>query len=208
MSPDKRFLPEQVMLTDRQLYLGIAIPGLVSTALMLIVAWRRWAIALPAVLGLAVMTAYWLLRQPYLPPQDGSDWLFWMQMPLMGAAVAFQRMGTRWSPIGAIAAPVVYFVLKPIAPAIGPTALYESSIIAAGWGAAAAIALPWAARRIDPVWIIATLASVLGAAAVLVLSSSFLAYGIIGIGAAVAILPIALGLPLLTRTPGADAPAA
>src|SRR6266478_6112864 len=173
------------MLTDRQLCLGIALPGLVSTALMLIVIWRRWPIALPPALGVAVMTGYWLLRQPDLPPQDGSDWLFWMQLPLMLAGVVFQRTGARWSAIGAIAGVIVYVVLKPIAPAIGSAAIWKSSLLAAGWGAAAAIALPPAARRIDPICILATLASILAATAILVLSSSFLTYGLIGIGAAV-----------------------
>jgi hypothetical protein len=182
------------MLTDRQLYLGIALPGLISTALVLVVVWRRWAIAMPTVLGISVMAGYWLLRKPELPPQDGCDWLFWMQVPLMLGATVFQRMGVRGAPIGAMAGVVAFAVLRPIAPAIGPAAVWKSSLIAGAWGSAAAITLPWASRRIDASWIVGTLASVVGATAVVVSSSSFLAYGVIGLGAAVAIIPIALGL--------------
>jgi hypothetical protein len=192
------------MLTDRQLYLGIALPGLVSMALMLIAIWRRWSIALPAVLGIAIMIGYWLLRQPGLPPQDGSDWLFWMQVPLMLGGIVFQRMGLRWAAMGAMAGVVAYVVLRPIAPAIGLAAIWKSSTVAAIWGTAAAIALPWAARRIGAAWTIGAMASVVGATALLVLSSNFMAYGIIGMGAAAAIAPIALGLGWMPGGGGSD----
>lgn len=187
------------MLTDREIYLGIALPGLVSAALMLIVVWRRWTIALPAVLGIAFMAGYWFLRRPELPPQDGSDWLFWMTLPLMLGGMVFQRLGARWAAMGAIAGVLVFVVLRPITPAIGLATIWKSSAIAALWGTAAAIMLPWAARRIGAAWILGALSSIVGATAVLVLSSNYRAYGVVGMGAATAIAAIALGIGWMAR---------
>jgi hypothetical protein len=176
-------------------------------ALMLIVVRRRLTIALPAVVAVAVMTGYGLLRKPELPPQDGSDWLFWMLVPLGLCAAIFQRIGARWSAMGAMAGAVAYVVLRPIAPAIGSAAVWECSAVAGLWGTAAAVTLPWAARRIDPAWIAAALASIVGAAGVVVLSSNFLTYGIIGMGAALAIVATALGLRPTAPSSADDGPA-
>jgi hypothetical protein len=194
------------MLTDRQLWVGIALPGLVSMALMLIVVWRRWALVLPMVLGIAIMIGYWLLRRPELPPQDGCDWLFWMQVPLMVGGTLFQSLGARWAAMGAIAGAVTYVVLRPIMPAIGSAGIWNSLAVTGLWGTAGAITLPWAARRIDAMWIAAALAGIVGASAVVVLSSNFLTYGIIGMGAAMAILPIAVGLRRMAHRNGNDGP--
>ena len=195
------------MLTDHEIYLGIALPGLVSLALMLIVAWRRWTIALPTVVGIAFMVGYWLLRRPELPPQDGSDWLFWMTLPLMLGAIVFQRQGAGWGLMGMMAGALVYVVLRPITPALGLAAIWRCSAIAALWGTAAAITLPWATRRIGAAWILGSLSSIVGATAVLVLSSNYRAYGVVGMGAAAAIAAIALGTPWMESRGELNGPA-
>lgn len=195
------------MLSDREILLGVAVPGLFSACLMLVVVWRRWGIALPAVSGIAIMAGYGMLRHPGLPPQDGSDWLFWMVYLLATAGIGLQRLGAKWAGMGAVAGAVVFVVLRPIAPEIGWGAVWEASAVAAMWGVAAAVALPWAGSRFGAGWVVLGLASVVGAAGVLVASSNFLAYGVCGMGAAVAIVPVALGLEWMEWRGAKDASA-
>ena len=174
---------ERNMLTDRENCFGIALPGTVSILLTLIVVWRRSPHALPAVVGSAFMVGYWLLRQPELPPQDGSDWLFWMALPLGAGGILFQRMGPRWAALGTLSGAVVYVVLHPITPAIGSAAVWGSSALAALWGIAAAITLPWAACRIGAMCTVLALSVAIAGTSVVVLSSNYRAYGVNGLGA-------------------------
>ena len=61
------------------------------------------------------------------------------------------------------------------------------------------ISLTWATRRIPAIYLIGALASIIAAAGVLVAASNFLDLGIIGMGAAIAIVPIAVGIGWIER---------
>lgn len=71
------------MITGQELIYALLVPVLVAGLLAAIGRWRRWTWAMPLAAGVGFLTGYALLGVPSLPPRDGTDWLFWLAIPLM-----------------------------------------------------------------------------------------------------------------------------
>src|SRR5688572_242189 len=76
------------MLTGQELIHALLVPVLVAGVLAAVGRWRRWPWAMPLATGAGFLAGYALLRLPSLPPRDGTDWLFWLTIPLTVLAMA------------------------------------------------------------------------------------------------------------------------
>ncbi|HYE20418.1 MAG TPA: hypothetical protein VEA69_18370 [Tepidisphaeraceae bacterium] len=191
------------MLTDREILLASALPMLVAAALALLAYWRRrpWPAPLAAAAGFALAYAAQFARPPRqlalptLPPHDGTDWLFWVAIPLaiVGIAAACARRG--WVVIaGLTAGGVAYLLLWPVVKSGAvphSTALSDASIIAVA-GVATVFASRFAAARLGGVWVVAALSIATGGTGVLILASGMKDVGLHGMAAGAAILGAAI----------------
>jgi hypothetical protein len=75
------------MLTGQELIHALLVPVIVAGPIAAIGRWRCWPWAMPLAAGAGFLTGYALLGVPSLPPHDGTDWLFWLAIPLTLLAV-------------------------------------------------------------------------------------------------------------------------
>src|SRR5438445_30138 len=103
------------MLTHQELLYGVLIPVVISAIIAGIGAWRRWPFMMPLAAGVAFIVAYTCTSIPKFPPHDGSDWLFWLAIPLTLIAVADSLANKRYGwLLGASAGAVAALLLKPL----------------------------------------------------------------------------------------------
>jgi hypothetical protein len=182
------------MPTINELLRAILAPVLVSVAIAAIGRLRKWAWAMPLAAGAGFMTGYALLGLPRLPPRDGTDWLFWLTVPVTLLGVAdgiFPRRGG-WimgAAAGAVALVIAWPLLTPHS--IAPAELWATALSLTAAGAALAWIVGLAEPRIGAAAVIAIFCITIGGAALVVLSSNLRVVGIDGIAAAAALAPVA-----------------
>jgi hypothetical protein len=192
---------ERPMLTHQELLHGILIPVLVSALIAAIGAWRRWPFTMPLAAGVAFIVAYAAVGVPKFPPHDGSDWLFWLAIPLTLIAVSDSVIGamvggahltgtTRYGwLLGASAGAVAALLLKPLND-ISPHVLWVTTAVFAVAGAALALIASVAQRRLGSFWTLAAFCIATGGAGVVILSSDSRTIGVYGVAAAAALGPV------------------
>ena len=180
------------MLTRQEILLGMVLPLAVSLAIAAVVAWRRWAVAMPLAAGGGFLVAYGCLSVPHLPPDDGNDWLFWMAMPVTLAGIVEAALGRAWGWVGGGLAGVVAGVLLRPLGGVSAGELWAVVIGLFAVGVLIAWLLSVAQDRVGSVWPTAAMCVALGGAGVLVFSSGSRTIGIEGIAAAVAVGPVLL----------------
>src|SRR5687767_1215444 len=160
------------MLTSDDLLRAVLVPALVAGAVAAVGWWRRWDWAMPAAAGLGFLAGHALLGVPGLPPRDGTDWLFWLAIPVTLLGVMDSVTARRWGGImGAAAGAVAYLVVRPLpAEAVSAASLYGTALGLAVAGAAVVVVVGWAEPRVGTAAVVAGLCVALGAAAVVVLS--------------------------------------
>jgi hypothetical protein len=183
------------MPTSAELLRGILAPLLFSMAIAGIARWRRWVWAMPLAAGAGFLSGYALLGLPRLPPRDGTDWLFWLAIPvtLLGMLDGVTRRRWGWimgSAAGAVALVVTWPLLEPHS--ISLAAICATALAMAAAGAALAWIADIAEPRIGAGWLIAVFCIVAGGAALVVLSSNIRIVGIDGFAAAAALAPTAV----------------
>ncbi|MGN6505580.1 MAG: hypothetical protein ACTHM6_08460, partial [Tepidisphaeraceae bacterium] len=148
-------------------------------------------------IGVGFLLGYGLIGMPRLPPGDGSDWLFWVAIPitLLGVAAAFLKpAGSLF--FGAMAGLAVFAVARPLLPgAISSAYAIEAASVAALAGIVLCAGLRYAESRLSPVAVMIALWMVLSGCAVIVMSSNFRIGGLYGIAAAAAVAGVALARP-------------
>lgn len=182
------------MVTSAELLRVLLAPLIVSASIAALGYWRRWTWALPLAAGAGFVAGYALMGVPKLPPQDGTDWLFWLAMPLTLVGVLSTLIPARWRwPVGILVAAIAIVMLRPLMPD-GVNA-GQATMFAIGFGVVGmAIALTATAveSRVTPMATILALSLTLGATAVIVMSSNLRIVGIYGIAAAAAVGPVAI----------------
>jgi hypothetical protein len=180
------------MIGQREIFLGVLLPLVISGVIAGVAGWRGWVWLLPLAAGGAFFVGYAaMVSQVRVPPVYGSDWLMWLApvAGLVGGVGAILRRG--WLP-GALAGVVALVVVWPL-PAESVSArtwwLTAAGVAVGGGGVVAAIA--WSSSRVPAGWAIGTLAGVLAGAGVLVMSSHFRDMGVYGLSAAVSVVPAA-----------------
>ena len=183
------------MLTGRELIHALLVPVLVAGLLAAIGRWRQWPWAMPVAAGAGFLAGYGLLGLPDLPPRDGTDWLFWLTIPLAFLGVVEARFSQRWTWLfGAVAGLIALVLLLPLM-RVGsvPTASAWTTIfVLAAVAAGVVLMLRYAIDRLGPVATLAGLCIVVGGAGVIVMSSNLRIVGIYGLAAAGALAPVAL----------------
>ncbi|MGN6627067.1 MAG: hypothetical protein ACTHLN_10650 [Tepidisphaeraceae bacterium] len=183
------------MITPHELLLVLVLP-LVASSLIAMLG-RRFRVAGPLAIGVGFLLGYGLIGMPRLPPGDGSDWLFWVAVPitLSGAAAAFVKpVGSLF--FGAMAGLVVYAVARPLVPgAISSAYAIEAAGVAALAGIVLCAGLRYAETRLSPFAVMTALWMTLSGSAVIVMSSNFRIGGLYGIAAAAAVAGVALARP-------------
>lgn len=191
------------MVTPSDLLRVILAPVIVSVLIAGIGRWRKWAWAMPPAAGAGFVAGYALTIYamtgsarivPRLPPLDGTDWLFWLAVPLTLLGVIDALAGGRWGwALGAAAGAVAWVIVAPLVPhAVTTTELAAAVAAFAVAGAAVAFCLQLAEPRVTATAVIAALCVTLGAAAVVVMSSNLRIVGIYGIAASAALGPVAV----------------
>ena len=188
------------MVTTNELLRVLLLPLLVSAVVAGVGRWRRLPWCAPLAAGVGFLAGYAAVGVPKLPPADGTDWLFWLAVPLTLLGGVIARFGGRagWL-LGLAAGAVSYGVARPIVPgAVSP----HAALLLAGFFAAAGVAVSAATRVAASragAWAVGVgWAVVVGGAAVLVMSSNLRVVGVYGIAAAAAVGPAGvLGAPRL-----------
>jgi hypothetical protein len=200
------------MLTPTQLLYAVGLPFGLSLLLAAIGRWRGWRWVMPLAAGGAFIAAYtalglsgappqawpelsaWLARgMPKLPPSNGTDWLFWLAIPVTVLGLLDAVRGGRWGGVlGAGAGAVALGILRPLSGMMDPLTLWVT-VVALGVIGVLHAWIAWLAeRRMGPLWTIGALAVTLGGAGVLVMSSNLQTVGVYGLAAASSVAPIAL----------------
>jgi hypothetical protein len=166
----------------------------VSTLVAALGHWRGWAWAMPVAAGAGFITSYALLGIPKLPPRDGTDWLFWVAIPVTLLGVVDAMVGGRWGwVLGAAAGGAMLVIVRPLAPdAVSMGELLGMTMALAGVGALLCLGARFAEWRIGAPAIVAALCITLGGAAVVVLSSNLRIVGIYGIALSAGLGPVAV----------------
>src|SRR3954468_1732661 len=100
------------MVTPSELFRVLLAPLVVSAIVAAIGRWRKWAWAMPLAAGVGFLVGYALLGVPKLPPRDGTDWLFWLAVPVTLLGVVDATVGRRWGwALGLAAASAVAVVI-------------------------------------------------------------------------------------------------
>lgn len=192
------------MLSEREILFGIVLPLVVSLCIGLAGRWSKQAWLMPLGCGVGFLVGYCDslgsaggFGLPRLPPQDGTDWLFWTTLPAIALATFSATKPRRWhAAMGLWAGVVVFAIARPLVPGtLSLNAAILVAILAAVTGVALVRAQSAAAKRLGDPWTVASLYIVLGAAGVTVLSSNLRTVGVYGLGASAAVVP----LILLTR---------
>lgn len=188
------------MVTFAELCRAVVVPILLATLIAGIGRWRAWVWMMPLAAGAAFLAGYALLLNgvPRLPPRDGTDWLFWAAIPVTLLGVVESLLNKRWGWIlGAIAGGVAVLVAWPLVPRTVP--MLEAIALGASLaiiGAAVCFVASILEARTDSFTIIASQCLIIGAAAVVILSSNLRIVGIYGMAASAALVPVAI----LTKT--------
>src|SRR5260221_3715915 len=181
------------MLTHQELLHGILIPVVVSALIAGIGAWRRWSFTMPLAAGVAFTVAYACMGVPKFPPQDGSDWLFWLAIPLTLIAVGDSVVGAAviagahptWAArygwvLGATAGAVAALLLNPLGDVESHVRWVTVAVFAIA-GTALALVASMAQRRLGSGWTLAAFCIAIGGAGVVILSSDSRTIGLHGI---------------------------
>ncbi len=183
------------MLTLHELEYALLIPAVIAALITGLGLWRGWAWLMPAAAGLGFLAGYFVLSGvPGIPPQDGTDWLFWATIPLIVLAVVDATIGKWWGwAFGAAAGGVALLIVAPLAHSgIGWGTIAICALLTAACGAAVALVAQWVEPRLGSRAIAAALCITLGAAAVVVLSSNSRVVGTYGLAAAAAMGSVAI----------------
>jgi hypothetical protein len=182
------------VLTPHEILLAVVLPAIVSTLLAAIGAWRKSIWMMPLAAGAGFIVSYACFNVPRLPPLDGSDWLFWLAIPLTLLAVLNGRLNLRWGWVLAGAAGVVTtVVLYPLLPnSLSHQKLLEMALLTTGAGVGLAAITQLAQKQIGSIWIVMALCIASAGAGVVIFSSNFRDGGLRGIAAAAALGPVAL----------------
>jgi hypothetical protein len=183
------------MITPSELARVLLAPLIVSSVIAAIGRWRNWAWAMPLAVGAGFLAGYALIGVPKLPPRDGTDWLFWLAVPVTAAATidetpAARRRGLR-NGIAPLVGVVTWVILQPLSASLDLPIRVGAAV---GFAAAAYVvllALSDVAPRLGPTTILAALCVTVGASAVVLLSTNTRILGIYGIAAAMALGPVA-----------------
>lgn len=179
------------MFTIHDLLAAAVVPLLISAALLGVGKWRNWPWMPPLAIGGGFLAGYALLGFPKLPPRDGTDWLFWLTIPLTGLGLATSALwpGRIW-PLAISTSLVSLVILHPIVP---------RGLSLPAWCAVGAILLPagwlqgWIVRvstpRVGPRTMACSLAMITFGAAVLIASSHLRIVGVYGLTATSAFIP-------------------
>ena len=178
------------MPTPHELLLILLLPAVVAAAIASLGAWRSWSFVMPLAAGVAFLVAYACLGLPKLPPSDGSDWLFWLAIPLTLLALVDSVMLVRFGwLLGASAGVVAFVLLKPL-PDVGVQTLWTSGIVFAVAGVLLTLSASVSQRRLGSFWALAPFCVVTAGAGVLILSSDSRTIGMHGLAVAAALGPV------------------
>jgi hypothetical protein len=183
------------VLTLTDILHAIIIPAVVAAVIAALGRWRRWKWLSPAAAGTGFLTGYFLLvGVPSIPPQDGTDWLFWAAVGATLIGVIDALTSWKWGWIfGAAAGGVALLIAKPLVPAAVPFAtLVLATVSFAAFGIAVCGAVQFAEPRVGSWACVGALCIVTGGAGVIVLSSNLRIVGIYGLAASAALGPIAV----------------
>jgi hypothetical protein len=184
------------MITPSELARVLLAPLVVSALIAAIGRWRKWAWAMPLAAGAGFLAGFALIGVPKLPPRDGTDWLFWLAIPVTAVAIIdalpFGSRGVR-DHITLPAAPgiVAWTIVLPLAQGMLAPLVW---VMGFGFMLAAYVvhlAFGFTGKRLGATVIVAALCITIGAAAVVLLSTNTRILGIYGITAAVALGPVA-----------------
>src|SRR5687767_14687912 len=101
------------MVTSEELAKVVLTPLLVAAAVAAMGRWRRWAWAMPMAVGGGFVAGFAMLGVPRYPPLDGTDWSFWLAVPLTITATGVALIDRWWASLaGAVAAVVVWFIVR------------------------------------------------------------------------------------------------
>jgi hypothetical protein len=184
------------MITPSELLRVLLAPLIVSALIAAIGRWRNWAWAMPLAAGAGFLVGYALIGVPKLPPRDGTDWLFWLAVPVtaLGAFDA-TRFGSRSVPrhvlAPLVAGLVAWAIVLPLSATVRTPLHLGMALAFAAVTYLVQMALAYAGQRLGATTIVAALCITVGASAVVLLSTNTRILGIYGIAAAVAIGPVA-----------------
>jgi hypothetical protein len=198
------------MLEKNEIIAGILVPVALAAVLAAIAAWRRWPWAMPLAAAVGFLTGYAASMRsiPRLGPTDGSDWLFWLTIPLAGVGVVCAMIERRWAWIsGACAGAATLVLLRPLADMVTPSTLWPVALATAAAGAALVWIIGFTQPRTGSIWTSAALCVAMGGAGVVIFASGSRTIGLHGISAAAALGPVAV-FSFRTRAPAAVAVAA
>ena len=188
------------MVTTAELYRVLLLPLLISGIIAAVGRWKMWPWCAPLAAGVGFVAGYAALGVPHLPPADGTDWLFWLAIPLTVLGVVIAKYAGHWGwLLGLAAGAISYGIARPLVPTAVPLA---TALGLAGGFALAGIALSAATRLAASrcgAWAagVAWSGTVL-CAAVVVMSSNLRIVGVYGLAAAAALFPAGvLGAPRL-----------
>jgi hypothetical protein len=197
------------MLDKNEIIAGILVPVVVAAIVAAIAAWRRWAWAMPLAAAVGFLAGYAAVMQsiPRLGPTDGSDWLFWLAIPLAGLGVVCAMIERRWGWIfGACAGAVAVVLLRPLAE-VTPATISLVGLAMSVAGAALVWIIGFTEHRAGSLWTLAALCVAMGGVGVVIFASGSKSIGLHGISAAAALGPVAV-LSFRARAPAALAVAA
>jgi hypothetical protein len=184
------------MITPSELLRVVLAPLVVSTLIAVIGRLRKWAWTMPLAAGGGFLAGYALIGVPKLPPRDGTDWLFWLAIPVTVVAIIDALpFGERWAlhhvslPAApgivawTIVLPLMHGLLAPLVLVMGLGFMLAAYVVQ--------LAFSFTGKRLGAPVIIAALCITTAAAAVVLLSTNTRILGIYAIAAAVALGPVA-----------------
>jgi len=178
------------MPTPQELLLTVLLPAFSAALVACVGAWRRWSFVMPLAAGVAFLVAYACLGLPKLPPSDGSDWLFWLAIPLTLIAVVDSLTTPRFGwLLGASAGVVAFVLLKPL-PDVPRQTLWMTTVVFAAAGLLLTFTASISQPRLGSLWTLAPFCVVTAGAGVLILSSDSRTIGMHGLAAAAALGPV------------------
>lgn len=168
----------------------LLLPLVVSAIIAGIGFWRNWRWANPLAAVAGFLAGVSTIHVPTLPPADGTDWLYWLMFPLLVFAIIDAVVGKFWGwVLGALAAVVSFVIARPLIASEAVTvgqALGLAAVLG-GVGLLYTVLARLTQERLGA-WAVGTaLAIVLGASAVIVMSSGSRGVGLAGIAAAAAV---------------------
>ncbi len=179
------------MFSLTELLRGIVAPALLAGSLTAIGLWRGWRWAIPVAVAAAFLTGYALLAAavPALPPRNGTDWLFWLAIPLAALGVLDAAVPRRFNwLLGAAAGLSSLAIVLPVVPgAISSAGAAAIAVAAALAGAALLFALDVADHHLGPAAVLTALCIAAAGAGVTVMSSNQRVLGFDGLAAAAAL---------------------